>query len=92
MWLCGWRGALHWELGNWDPVPGLSSDSQVRQSVRWKIQHWPPKKTLKSTEKKKRAMNLNQGLLLKIKKELHNTFSNHFRYYIMINFIKHDCC
>lgn len=54
MWLYGWRGALDWELGNWDSVPGSSPDSQVRHSVRWKLQHCPPKKTLKSTEKKEK--------------------------------------
>lgn len=63
MWLCGWRGALAWELGNRDSVPGLRPDSQVRHSVRQKLQHWPPKKTLKSTEKKSNESE--PGLIIK---------------------------
>lgn len=63
MWLCGWRGALDWELGNRDSVPGSSSDSQVRHSVRRKLQHWPPKKTLKSTDKKSNESE--SGLIIK---------------------------
>lgn len=67
-----WRGALAWQLGNPDSVAGSSPDSQLRHSVRQKLQHRPPKKTLKSTEKNKKAqknptMNPSQALLLKIK-------------------------
>lgn len=69
MWLCGWRRALAWELGNRDSVPSLSPDSWARYSVRQKLQHWPPKKTLKSTGGGGggKAKNPSQGLLLKIK-------------------------